>query len=322
MLVMTSQTDQLMNRLRMRQVALLLALDDCGTLHAAAQRLGMTQPAASKMLHELETAFGEVLFARVGRGLVLTAAGRAVLHTFRGLRNSMASLGRELSELRLGSSGKLLVGSITAAAPTYLSMAIIALKEEYPRLSIELSVDTSDRLIDLLCDGRLDMVIGRMPEPNTPAAQSCVFSPIGDEALSVVVACNHPLVRLPDNQHISFRFLLDFPWILQLRGSPLREIIEQEFRSHHAALPPGLVETSSFLTATDLIARSQMIAVIPQSVAERFMRHNLLRILPYTFTHTLTSWGSLIHRDRHINTVMRCFLDRMHSYACPEGSGI
>ncbi len=175
MLVMTSQTDQLMNRLRMRQVALLLALDDCGTLHAAAQRLGMTQPAASKMLHELETAFGEVLFARVGRGLVLTAAGRAVLHTFRGLRNSMASLGRELSELRLGSSGKLLVGSITAAAPTYLSMAIIALKEEYPRLSIELSVDTSDRLIELLCDGRLDMVIGRMPEPNTPAAQSCVF---------------------------------------------------------------------------------------------------------------------------------------------------
>lgn len=310
-----SRTEQLLNRLRMRQVALLLAIDEFHTLHAAAQNLGMTQPAASKMLHELEEALGEKLFDRVGRGLALNAAGQAVLNTFRGMRNSMASLGRELHELRLGSSGKLLVGSITAAAPTYLSAAMIALKEEYPLLSIELNVDTSDRLIELLRDGRLDVVIGRMPEPTSPANQDCVFTPIGEEALSVVVACDHPLAQAPKKRRLDFQALLGYPWILQLQGSPLREIIEQEFRSHHAALPPGLVETSSFLTATDLIAHSRMVAVIPQSVAERFARHSLLRILPYTFTHTLTSWGSLVHRDRHITPVMRRFLGLMHGDA-------
>ena len=56
-----SRTEQLLNRLRMRQVALLLAIDEFRTLHAAAQHLGMTQPAASKMLHELEEALGETL---------------------------------------------------------------------------------------------------------------------------------------------------------------------------------------------------------------------------------------------------------------------
>jgi DNA-binding transcriptional LysR family regulator len=79
-------------------------------------------------------------------------------------------------------------------------------------------------------------------------------------------------------QHVSrleFQALLDFPWIFQLRGSPIREIVEREFRGHHAALPPGLVETSSFLTTTDLIAHSRMIAVIPQPVANRLARHNL-----------------------------------------------
>ena len=308
-----SRTEQLLNRLRMRQVALLLAIDELRTLHAAAQHLGMTQPAASKMLHELEEALGETLFDRVGRGLLLNPAGQAVLNTFRNLRNSMAALGRELHELRLGSSGRLLVGSITAAAPTYLSAAMIALKEEFPLLSIELSVDTSDRLIDLLRDGRLDVVIGRTPEPTSPANQDCLFTPIGEEALSVVVACDHPLAQAPRKRRLPFAALLDYPWILQLRGSPLREIIEQEFRSHHAALPPGLVETSSFLTATDLIAHSRMIAVIPQSVANRFARHNLLRILPYTFTHSLSAWGSLVHRDRHINPVMQRFLELMHA---------
>jgi DNA-binding transcriptional LysR family regulator len=306
-----SHIDQLLNRLRMRQVALMLAIDEFRTLHTAARHLGMTQPAASKMLHELEEALGEPLFDRVGRGLTLNVAGEAVLTTFRGLRNSMASLMRELQQLSLGSSGKLLIGGIDAVTPTYLRAALLALKAAYPALAVELYIGTSDRLIELLRDGQLDIVIGRMPEPASPANQDCIFTPIGEEAVSVVAARNHPLAQAP-LKRLEFRALLDYLWILQLRGSPLREIIEQEFRIHHAALPPGLLETSSFLTITDLIAYSLMIAVIPESMGSRFARHDLLRILSYTFTHSLTSWGSLVHRDRHINAVMQRFLDLMH----------
>jgi DNA-binding transcriptional LysR family regulator len=304
------RTDQLLNRLRMRQIALMLAIDEFHTLRAAARHMGMTQPAASNMLRELEEALGEALFDRVGRGLTLNPAGEAVLNVFRGMRNSVASLERELHELRLGSSGKLLIGAISATLPN-LSTPMAALKEEYPLLSIELNADTSDRLIELLRDGKLDVVIGRMPEPSSPVNQDCLFTPIGEEALSVVAACDHPLAQIPGKRRLEFRALLDYPWIFQLRGSPIREIVEQEFRSHRAALPPGLVETSSFLTIIDLVAHSRMIAVIPYSLADRFARHSLLRILPYTFTHLLTSWGSLIYRDRHINTVMRRFLDLM-----------
>lgn len=311
----TSTTEQLLSRLRMRQVALLLAIEEFGTLHAASQHLGMTQPAASKMLHELEDALGEKLFDRAGRNLLLNPAGRAVLNTFRSLRNSMATLGRELHELRLGSSGKLLVGCITTAAPTCLSAALIGLKDDYPLLSIEINVDTSDHLIELLREGKLDLVIGRMPELESPANQDCVFRPIGEEALSVVAACDHPLALTARRTRLEFGALLDYPWIFQMRGSPLREVIEQEFRRHHAALPRGLVETSSILTAADLIAHSRMIAVIPQSIASHFAQHDLLRILPYSFTHTLSSWGSLVHRDRHVSTVMQKFLDLLHASA-------
>ena len=88
-------------------------------------------------------------------------------------------------------------------------------------------------------------------------------------------------------------------------------MIEQEFLSHHAALPPGMVETSSFLTATDLVAHSQMIAVVPHAMAKRFDSHNMLRILPYTFTHSLSSWGSLVHRDHYVSPVMEKFLELM-----------
>ena len=176
----TDTTTQLLNRLRMRQVALLLAIDAQRTLHAAAQQMGMTQPAATKMLHELEDALGQPLFDRVGRGLQLNPAGQAVLNTFRGMRGTMEALNRELQELRLGGAGKLFIGSIMAASPVLLTDSLIRLKEEYPLLAIEIAVDTSDRLVEQMREGALDVVIGRMLGP---ARQNHHFRPIGEETI-------------------------------------------------------------------------------------------------------------------------------------------
>ena len=305
----------LLNRLRMRQVALMLAIQEHRTLRAAAQQLGVSQPAASKMLHELEDAVGEALFDRIGRGLQLNPAGVAVINTFRGLRNSLSALTHELHELRLGSAGKLFVGSIMAATPTTLNDALIALKKIYPLLSIEVLIDTSDRLVELLRKGTLDVVIGRMPETASAADQDCLFRPIADELIAVVVACDHPLARQFRRKRLTFEALLAYPWIMQPRGSPSRAMIEHEFLSHHASLPLGLIETTSVLMASNLIAHSEMIALMPQSIASRYEKHGLLRILPYTFTHTLTAWGSLVHRDRAVNPMTRQFIDLLHTGA-------
>jgi len=309
---MTNSTPQLLNRMRMRQVALMLAIEEHRTLRAAAQQLGMTQPAASKMLHELEDALGEALFNRAGRGLQLNPAGQAVMNTFRGLRNSMAALGHELEELRLGSSGKLFVGSIMVAT-TSLSAALIGLKQLYPLLSVEVSVDTSDRLVELLRSGNLDVVLGRMPDATSAANQDCRFEPIGEEAIAVVASCTHPLLRQARKGGVDFASLLAYPWILQPRGSPSREVVEQEFLGHHAHLPLGLIETTSILIAASLIARSEMLAVIPRAIATHYEEHGLLRIVPYSFRHTLSAWGSLLPRDRAVNPITRQFIELLHA---------
>jgi DNA-binding transcriptional LysR family regulator len=159
-------TPQLLNRLRMRQVALMLAIEEQGTLRGAAARLGLSQPAATKMLHELEGALGLPLFERVGRGLQLNAAGERVTGYFRHLRGGMEALNRELQELREGSAGRLAVGSIMAASPGRLTQALLALKRQWPLLSIEVAVDTSDRLLAQLQDGVLEVVVGRPAGPS------------------------------------------------------------------------------------------------------------------------------------------------------------
>ena len=301
-----NSTPQLLNRLRMRQVALLLAIADRRTLRGAADELGLTQPAATKMLHELEDALGQPLFARGGRGLVPNAAGERVTGFFRSVRGSVEALNRELAELRLGSAGRLAVGSIEAASATCLTDALLALKAVFPLLSVEVVVDTSDRLLGQLNDGALEVVIGRQIDG---ARGDWRFQPIDDEGLAIVVGHGHPLAR---KRKVAFSALLAFPWVLHLPGSRMRECMEREFRDHRAALPKGLIETSSIATTVNLIRASQLVAVIPEAVARRDAANGVLQIVPYRIGQQLEAYGSIVRQDRPLSRPAEAFLELLH----------
>lgn len=288
----TTPTPQLLNRLRMRQVALLLAVGEHHTLRAAAAQLGLTQPAATKMLQELEGALGHPLFDRIGRGLQLTAAGRCVLAYFEGLQGHFDALTRDLGELEQGSAGKLCIGSIMAASPAVLTQALIRLKALYPLLTIVITVDTSDRLTEALRLGELDLVIGRVPDIHADAFS---FTPLAEEALSIVASPQHPLAK---QARVAWVEMLDFPWILQPHGSPMREVMEHEFTSLRSRPPRGLIETASILTTTHLITSSDMLAVMPTEVAQPYEVHGLVACLRYTVRQRLSVYGAIMTRGR------------------------
>ncbi len=78
----------------------------------------------------------------------------------------------------------------------------------------------------------------------------------------------------------------------------MREVLDQEFRSHNSRPPPGLVETSSILTTTNLLAHSEMIAVIPTEVAGRYEKHGMLVALPYSLRQRLSEYGLITQQGR------------------------
>ena len=305
-------TPQLLNRLRMRQVALILAVGEHGTLRKASGELGMTQPAATKMIQELESALGQRLFERVGRGQKLTLAGTSVLRHFHGLRGTFESMSRELAELQLGSAGRVSLGSIMAPSPKLLTHAIIALKKAYPLLSVDVALDTSDRLLELLREGVLDVAIGRIRDAHR--ATDYIFEPLENEALAVVVGVHHPLAR---KKTVEFSSLLDYPWILQPVGSPMREVLDQEFRMLQALPPRGLIETASIVTTTCLLAETDMVGVVPQSIADSYAEHGQLAVLPCLIEHKMEAFGSVIRRDRPLSEAAKFFLAALHGRAIP-----
>lgn len=296
---------QLLNRLRMRQVVLMLAVEEHRTLGAAAKAIGISQPAATKMLHEMEEALGQPVFDRIGRTLRLNSAGRRVLLSFRGLLGTMEQLQRDLQELRLGRAGHLALGSIMAASPTYLTLALAKLKAEYPLVSVTIEVGTSDRLMEQLDEGSLDIVIGRVPG-STGAYR---FAPLSEEAILVVCAPDHPLARV---RQPPFERLTQYPWVLQPQGSPMRDVIVQEFTEHHSPLPAGLLETSSTLITVHLVSRTNMVAALPHSVAKGFRKHKMLGLVNYTMRHRLASYGSIVRDDRPLSPQAEHFMRLLH----------
>lgn len=296
----------LLNRLRLRQVALLLALRELGTLRAAAAELGMTQPAATNMLKELEEALGLRLFERAGRGLQATVAGQAVMAHFDGLQGSMAALARDLEALRLG-GGALAVGSILAPSPTLLTRTVARLKAEQPRLRVQILTETSDRLLDLLEQGSLDLLIGRMADGH--AHRDHQFRALAGEPLAVVVGPQHPLAGA---KRCTLAALADRPWILQPRGSPMRELLEREFRLHGLDVPADLVETASILSTLFLLAEAPMVAVVPASLAAAYADKGMLSVLPLKLSGELEPFGSIVRRGRPLSAAAQRFLALLH----------
>jgi molybdate transport repressor ModE-like protein len=295
-----------LNRVRMRQVALMLAIQDLGTLTAAAAELGMTQPAATKMLRELEAAMEHRLFERVGRHLVVTPAGHKVLLHFNAIRGTLVAMNRDLASL--SSAGESLsIGSIMAPSPTLLSKAIVATRQALPALSVHITIDTSDRLLERLDRGEVDIVIGRLSDGFS--RREYRMDLLEEEALAVVVSARHRLAR---KRTVRLEELAAMAWVLQPKGSPIRELLEREFRLANIDMPTGLVETAAIFTTANLVEDSDHVAVLPLSVAKPFAKHGMLAILPVAMRGQMEPYGTIVRRGRPLSAGARHFLSTIH----------
>ena len=109
----------LVSRLKLRQLGLIVALTERGSLRQAAADLAMTQPAATKLLRDLESAMGAALFTRHPYGMVATEAGRTLVRYARGVLNELSEARDELKALAQGEQGRLGVGGTTDVIARY-----------------------------------------------------------------------------------------------------------------------------------------------------------------------------------------------------------
>jgi DNA-binding transcriptional LysR family regulator len=122
----------LLSRLRMKQLQLLIALDDHQSLHKASSALAMTQSAASKSLAELESMLDAQLFERTKSGLIPNQFGHCVIRYARLMATDLGSLCEEMAQIRSGRGGRLAIGAVMGALPELVVPAVDALQRRHP----------------------------------------------------------------------------------------------------------------------------------------------------------------------------------------------
>ncbi len=152
--------------LHMQQLAYLQAVERWGSLTEAARRLGVSQPALSQSIAQLERRLGTQLLERAGRRRRLTEAGAEVARFASEVLGRAAELREWLQELEAGSAGVLRVGMIDAASLYVLPETVRAFRLASPGVDVRLAVDRSAVLLERLARFELDVafVVGPPPE--------------------------------------------------------------------------------------------------------------------------------------------------------------
>ncbi|AZC16971.1 LysR substrate-binding domain-containing protein [Pseudomonas sp. CMR5c] len=303
------------SRLRLRQLRLVLALQEFGSLRRAAEHIGMTQPAATKMLHEAETLLGVELFERLPRGMRATPFGETVIYYARMVFAELSGMREELVSLESGNLGRVTVGAIPALASGLLTRTIATLKQSHPRLSMSIQVDTSDVLVQALLQEQLDVVLGRIPAG--ARAEELLFDSLGEEALCVIAGARNPLAQATQ---LDWAQLQEQTWVLQQHPSPMRSIVNQVFHNARVDIPSSIVETTSIMTLLSLVQQTDMIGVTPVSVVEDYPGRHLLAVLPIQFQARLPPFGLITRRQRIQSSAMQAFMDAVRQEQAPMRS--
>jgi DNA-binding transcriptional LysR family regulator len=300
---------QLTSRLRFKQLALLVALDDHRNLHRAAEAIHLTQPSATKLLRDVEAIFGFQLFERLPRGMQPTALGTEVVRFAHRFLIELDRFSADIQNKRQGGFGQLVVGAIMGAAPDIVALAVIALKKRRPLLVIKLLGETSDVIITLLEQCKIDLAVGRFSQ--LKQHNNIGYEDLGNEILCAVARRDHPLTR---GGEIKLCSLTEVAWILQPITTPSRQIIEQEFGHEGVRTPSDIVECSSIFATLQLVQKSDAITILPESVVRDHLAAGLLVRLPIAVGKHLPGFGILTRRGEPLSAVALEFIGCLRDY--------
>lgn len=253
--------------LKLRHLQLLASLQDNGQLGQTAEDLGMAQPAASRLLAEIEAIVGHAVHERVGRGLALTAVGASLARRAARVLIELNDAEREISGIAAGTQGHVRIGSVTGPAMDRVLPALRHARLALPDMTAEVYVAPSDLLCEQLLNGRLDFVIGRLPADHSPELFEIHL--LETEPVSLLVRRGHHLAGLAE---ITPQDLLEFDWVMPGQDAILGRTVKARLAELGLPLPPQRLSTSSFLLTLAMMQQSNAIAPIARAVAETFAK--------------------------------------------------
>lgn len=177
--------------LEIRHLRLVAEISDAGSMTRAAERLCLTQSALSHQLRDIEGRLGTTFFVRLGRRMVLTAAGRRVLETARRVIGDLEHAEEDVRRLAGNSDGSIRVCTQCNTGYHWLAPLLTVFQRKHPRVSVHVAADATAHPIEALVEGRVDLAILIDSVPD----RRLRLRPLFTDEMVAVVARSHPLAK-------------------------------------------------------------------------------------------------------------------------------
>ncbi len=299
--------ERVSTRLKLKQLRLLVSVAEHSSILHAAKELNISQPAATKLIKDLETDFGVILFDRTNRGVIPTTYGDALVRHGKLILTQISNAAQELDNLNEGLGGRVVVGTLLAASAKLLPQTIARVHKARPNVSIVIKEGTNDILMPALQSGDVDLVLGRLAEyrHRSQIIQERLF----EEEICIVGRAGHPLSTL--GRQATFEELKTYGWTLPPHDTTLRRQLEKEFLDNSHSLPENAVESVSFLTNRELVRITDMLCPIPYHVIKDELENGSLVEIDTPIHKTLSGVGVSYRKEGGLSPAAEVFLSEL-----------
>ena len=253
-----------------RQLTNLLAVATHGSFNRAAVARGLSQPALSKSIAQLERRLGIPVLTRTRRGSEVNEFGRILLQGARTMDALLKQLGEQVRLKRLGVQGPLRIGATPSMTFKFLPDLLEALLRREGKVEIQLTEGFDDDLIPALRNGELDLVLG--PASGTALPPDLVEEDLFQDAFSVAVGPKNPLAK---HRSVRLAELRDHPWLVPSPGSAYRRYVEALFLTAGVPWPKDCIVASSLPLVESIVALTSRVTIVTQL---QTAQHNFWRL--------------------------------------------
>jgi DNA-binding transcriptional LysR family regulator len=297
---------RLTRRLKLRDLEILMAVVEAGSMGKAAQQLNLFQPAVSKAIAELEHSLGVRLVDRTQRGIEPTPYGLALTKRGEAVFDELKLGVQEIEYLADPSAGELRIGGSDPMVAGLIPAIIDRISRRHPRVAFRVIHGASDpQMFQALRQRNLDMFITRVL--NETIDDDLHLDILFNEPFLVAAGQRNPWSR---RRRIELRRLVDEPWVLPRPETMVGSLVANMFRANGCEPPRNAVLCNSMQLNHALLATGRYFAVYSNSFLQLSAKMLGIKVLPVKLQMQSTPAGVVTLKNRTTSPIAKMFISQ------------
>lgn len=285
----------------------LVAAIEEGSLRSAARRVGVSQPALTKMIRELELELGAPLLQRTSRGVLPTAQGKVLFERAVKARRELNLAVDEIRQMGGRMVGEVHLGAVPLAVMLLIPETLRTFGREFPDIVLRVSEDLYVAQLQMLRSQKVDVTVGGIPD-DLPTGEFHV-EPLIKTSMVATVKNGSPWLkarRLVDLQQARWVFT----------GADSASGYAKLFFEHHGLTPPraGAVVNST-LALLSLVATGDYIALMPRQIAVQPLARQFISVIDIEEQGYELEVAAIVRSDSAMSPVLRHLVSHLHRAA-------